>query len=138
MRLVLDTNEFIGALDVVKNPASEILLNRLIESFPKHTVYIPRTIINEVRRNLTPSIFVEFIQIIPSIATIDEDIVVPFEIGIKYEFMGLKPADAFIAAYSEWIKADALITENRHFLSRKANLPFKILTAENCLKILDR
>lgn len=45
----------------------------------------------------------------------DEDIVVPFEIAFKYETKGLKPADAFIAAFTEWVGADVLVTENRHF-----------------------
>jgi hypothetical protein len=50
--------------------------------------------------------------------------------------MGLKEADALIAAYTEWAGADALVTENRHFLNKHPNLPFKVLTAEKCLKIM--
>lgn len=64
MRLVLDTNEFIAALGVVKNPASETLLAELLETFPKHTIHLPRTIINEVRRNLSPILFTNFIKTI--------------------------------------------------------------------------
>ena len=138
MRLVIDTNEFIAALGVVKNPTSEVLFNLLVESFPKHTIHIPRTIINETRHNLPPIIFDQFIRIIHPIVTIDEDIMVPFEIGVKYEVLGLKPADAFIAAYTEWVGADALVTENRHFITRQSNLPFKVLTAGDCLKILSK
>lgn len=136
MRFVLDTNEFVAAVGVVKNPASEILFNTLVGLFPKHTLHIPRTIINEVKRNMHPRIFVEFIKIVQPIANIDEDILVPFELGAKYESMGLKPADAFIAAYTEWTGADVLVTENRHFLSRRQDLPFKVITAEGCLRIL--
>jgi len=138
LRFVLDTNEFVAALGVVKNPASEIIFNVLVESFPKHTLHIPRTIINEVKRNVHPRIFAEFINIVQPLASIDEDILVPFELGAKYEALGLKPADAFIAAYTEWTGADALVTENRHFLSRRSDLPFKVLTAEGCLKILGK
>ena len=123
MRFILDTNEFIAASGSVKHPASEALLNLLLDSFPKHTLHLPRTIINELRANLSAALFSELIKVIQPIASIDEDIVVPFEIGSKYESMGLKPADAFIAAYAEWVEADALVTENRHFLSRKADLP---------------
>ena len=43
-------------------------------------------------------------------------------------------ADAFIAAYTEWVGADALITENRHFFKHNPDLPFKVLTADKCLK----
>lgn len=138
MRFVLDTNEFVAALGVVKNPASGIIFNALMGSSPKHTLHIPRTIINEVKRNIHPRIFAEFIKIIRPIAGIDEDILVPFEIGMKYESLGLKSADAFIAAYVEWAGAEVLVTENRHFLSRQSNLPFQVLTAEACLKILDK
>ena len=49
---------------------------------------------------------------------------------------GLKPADAFIAAYVEWTGAYALVTENRHFLNRHSTLPFKVLNAGGCLKLI--
>lgn len=138
MRFVLDTNEFVAALGIVKHPPSELLFNILVASFPKHTIHIPRIIISEVRNNLAPIIFTNFIKIAQDIAVIDENALVPFELGAKYETKGLKSADALIAAYVEWTGADALVTENRHFLSRQAGLPFKILTAENCLKILNK
>jgi hypothetical protein len=57
-------------------------------------------------------------------------------IRLNYETKGLKPADAFIAAYAEWVGADVLVTENRHFLSCNPDLPFKVLTAEKCLKLI--
>ena len=93
-------------------------------------------IVNEVRSNLAPIRFKEFINLIQSVADVDEDIFVPFELGIKYNSMGLKSADAFIAAYAEWVGADLLISENRHFLTRSSNLPFKVLTAEKSLKVI--
>lgn len=42
--------------------------------------------------------------------------------------------EAFLAAYTEWVGADALITENRHFLTRHPDLPFRVLTAEAFLR----
>ena len=97
---------------------------------------IPRTIFEEVKRNLSPESFREFISFINALTTIDEDIVVPFEIAIKYEAKGLKPADAFIAAFTAWVGAEVLVTENRHFLNRHTDLPFEVLTAEECLKLI--
>ena len=91
-------------------------------------------IVEEVRRNVTPEAFREFLSIVRELTTIDEDLVVPFELGTKYEQAGLKPADAFIAGYAEWVGSDALITENRHFLTRHPDLPFRVLTAEAFLK----
>jgi hypothetical protein len=89
-----------------------------------------------VRRNLVRSEFRDFFEFISELTGIDEDFLVPFELGVKYEAKGFKEADALIAAYTEWVGADALITENRHFLSKNPDLPFKILTAEKCLRII--
>ena len=74
--------------------------------------------------------------LINSLTKIDEDVEVQFELGAKYELLGLKPQDAFIGAYAEWVGADALVTENRHFLSRREDLPFKVVNAQHCLKML--
>ena len=93
-------------------------------------------IVKEVRANLTPEAFKEFLKFINLLTTIDEDIVVPFEIVFRYETMRFKPVDAFIAAYTEWVGADVLVTENRHFLTQRLGLPFKILTAKNCLNFI--
>jgi hypothetical protein len=90
----------------------------------------------EVRNNLHASLFTAFIRFMNEFGTIDEDILVPFEIGVKYEDMGLKSADAFIAAYTEWVGASFLVSENRHFLARKTNLPFKVINATDCLKLI--
>jgi hypothetical protein len=45
-------------------------------------------------------------------------------------------ADAFIAAYTEWVGADVLVIENRHFLNHHPDLPFKVLTAQECLNLI--
>lgn len=90
----------------------------------------------EVRRNLVHDIYREFFEFISELTVIDEDFLVPFELGARYEMKGLKEADAFIAAYAEWTGADALVTENRHFLNKHPDLPFKVLTAEKCLRLM--
>lgn len=136
MLVILDSNEYIFALGPVRDPSC----GKLFETILKHTedifVRAPRLIIEEVRNNLTPEAFKEFINLINSLTKIDEDIEISFELGSKYELKGLKPADAFIAAYTEWTGADALVTENRHFLSRKSDLPFKVINARSCLKLI--
>ena len=138
MLLILDSNEYIFALGAIRDPLCEKLLERISEYPRSISLRIPRLIIEEVRNNLTPEAFKEFMILINTLTTIDEDIEVPFELGAKYEAKGLKPADAFIAAYTEWTGADALVTENRHFLSRQTDLPFKVLAAEGCLKTLGK
>ena len=136
MRLVIDSNEYIFAFGPAKTDASLKLIERLLETRHSHIVLLPRTIFEEVKRNLSPEYLREFISFINAFTTIDEDFLIPFEIGAKYEAKGFKEADALIAAYAEWVAADALITENRHFLHHHPNLPFKILTSEKCLKII--
>lgn len=136
MLFVIDSNVYIFGFGFIKDPASDAFILTLLEKHNVHTIRIPRRIIEEVRSHLSPEDFIKFIKVINTLTIIDEDFVVPFEIAVKYELQGLKPADAFIAAYTEWVGADALVTENRHFLCRNPNLPFKILDAENCLKLI--
>jgi len=137
LRLVIDTNEYLFAFGLLKLSVCEELIAVILEQSPRHTIRISAKIVEEVRRNLTGEAFREFIGFLKALSiTIDEDFLVPFELGAKYESKGLKPADAFIAAYAEWTGADILITENRHFLTLHTDLPFRILPAKRCLKFL--
>jgi len=120
----------------VNDPDCEEFLSIIAK---ESSLYIPRifrSIVREVSHNLFPEDFQKFIKFINTVTKIDEDFLIPFELGAKYEAKGLKPADALIAAYTEWVGADVLVTENRHFLSRHRNLPFKVLTAKDCLKFI--
>ena len=134
MLIILDSNEYIFSFGLHKKPFATTLLEKLVETFPQNIIRIPRTIAKEVKRNISDQEFKEFILFIHTLTKIDEDIVVPFELVFKYEMIDLKPTDAFIAAYADFIHADILVSENRHFLSRH-NLSFKVLTAEKFLKI---
>jgi predicted nucleic acid-binding protein len=134
--LVIDSNEYILAFGPSKELSSKSLLDLLLEKSLEHSLRISRLSVEEIRRHLTPETFREFTGFISSLTTIDEDFIVPFELGAKYESKGLKPPDAFIAAYVEWVGADVLVTENRHFLTLHIDLPFRILQAEKCLNLL--
>lgn len=136
MEFVLDANIYIFAFGIAKHEICKSFLKTVTEQGTIHSVRICRTIVEEVSNNLTRQEFREFISFINDITDIDEDFLIPFDIGSKYEWRGLKPADALIAAYCEWTGADMLVTENRHFLSRHADLPFKVLTSEKCLKLI--
>lgn len=114
-----------------------MLLNILLEYNEAFFIRINRTIFNEVRANLTIEEFKEFILFTHNFTMqIDEDFDIPFALGSKYEALGLKPADALIGAYAEYVGAEILVSENRHFLSRHSNLPFKICNAAQCLKLI--
>jgi predicted nucleic acid-binding protein len=134
--LVVDSNVYIFGFGLVRVPSCKNLIYEVIENPELYTLRIPRTIVEEVRTHLAPEDFSTFIRVVNTLTTIDEDFLIPFELGSKYESRGFKPADAFIAAYAEWVGADALVTENRHFLSKNPSLPFKVLTAEKCLKFI--
>jgi predicted nucleic acid-binding protein len=136
LQLVLDSNEYIFALGLSRKKSCETLLKHLINNISSHSICTCRTIIEEVRVNLTIKDFHNFVKFVNIFTNIDEDFLIPFELGAKYESRGLKDADALIAAFSEWTGADALVTENRHFLSRRRGFPFKVLTAEKCLKLI--
>ena len=136
LKLVIDTNQFIFRFGSLANSASKAFINKLPDLIPRISIHIPRTIVNEVRNNLSAMKFKEFMIFIQAVGQIDDDHVVPVELAVKYASMGLKSADALIAAYTEWVKADMLVSENRHFLTRKSGLPFKVLTASQCLKLL--
>ena len=136
MLLVLDSNEYIFAFGISRKPICENLLDAILDTYPQHDIRIPRLISDEVRRHLTTEEYREFIEFITNLTSIDEDFVVPFELGVRYEIKGLKPADAFIAAYVEWTGAEILVTENRHFLRNFSSLPFKILNAAGCIKLI--
>lgn len=136
MLFVIDSNVYIFGFGFVKVPHCSNLILTIIEKYNLHTLRVSRRIVEEVRSHLSPEDFTKFIKVINILTKIDEDFVVPFEIAVKYEAKGFKPADAFIAAYTEWVGADALVTENRHFFSLHSNLPFKVVTAEKCLKLI--
>ena len=135
MLLVLDSNEFIFALGNPRKQSCELLLDKILDTFPKNTIRIARIIIEEVKRNVSPGAFKEFMSLVNTITHIDEDISVPFELGAQYEALGLKSSDALIGAFVEWSGAEVLVSENRHFLNRRT-LPFRIINAETCLKLL--
>jgi len=136
LRLVLDSNEYIFAFGSAQKPVCALLINTILSVHPEHSLRIPRLITEEVSRHLTLKACKEFMGFINNLTAIDEDFVVPFELGAQYEARGLKPADAFIAAYVEWTGAEVFVSENRHFLRRTSSLPFHILNADNCIKLL--
>lgn len=138
MQLVIDANVYIFGLGLVEVPSCKELILTILEKPSLYILRISRNIVEEIRRHLSPEDFHEFITIVNRITKVDEDFLIPFELGAKYEIKGLKPSDALIAAYVEWIGADVLVTENRHFLSRQKDLSFKVINAEGCLKILSK
>lgn len=136
MEVVLDANEYIFAFGLYRKKSCEVLIETLANETIPAVIRVCRSVIHEVRDNLMPDDQKAFFEFISSVTEIDEDYIVPFETGNRYEAKGFKPADAFIAAYTEHIGAEFLISENRHFLSRSKELPFNVVTAERFLHIM--
>lgn len=134
MRLVLDSNEYLFAYGRQRKPACQALLGHIVSNPRRYVLRVSRTILEEVRRNVASRGFKEFWVLLRALGvSIDEDSEVPFEIGAKYQSLGLKPGDAFIAAYTEWTGAEHLVTENRDFLGL-ARPPFMVVRAEEFLR----
>jgi len=136
LHFVLDANEYIFGMGIFRKESCESLVEFFLSNPSMHSVAVCRTLVEEVRDNLAPKDFQKFIKFINIFSTIDEDFLIPFELGFRYEMLGLKEADALIAAYAEWVGADILVSENRHFLAKHSNLSFRILNAETCLKFM--
>lgn len=64
----------------------------------------------------------------------ENDDLVPMALYAKYVSRNLKSADALIAAYSEWVKAELLVSENRDFLALSTPLPFRVVKAAAFLR----
>jgi hypothetical protein len=54
-----------------------MLLDTILDTFPAHSVRIPRLIIEEVNRHLTPEEFKEFIDFVTNLTTIDKILLSP-------------------------------------------------------------
>ncbi|HHT9125682.1 MAG TPA: hypothetical protein ACFYD6_07670 [Candidatus Brocadiia bacterium] len=93
MLLVLDSNEYIFALGSVRDPLCEKLLDIIAENPENIFICISRLIVAEVRSNLTPEAFKEFMLFLHKRTKIDDDADIPFELGAKYEAIGFKPAE---------------------------------------------
>ncbi len=132
--LILDTNEYIFGLTGTKQSSAE-LLDRVGDL----TVVIPAMVVREVRVNLEHryQLGKEFFRLLATgknftILWADP----PQEIIEKHIALGFAEEDAAIAAAAEWVSAEFVISENRHFLQRKIGLSFQTINAEKASELL--
>jgi hypothetical protein len=134
LRLVLDSNEYIGGLGTLASPSSIQLFQHLTTTPIEHEIYASRVIVEEVRRHFPPSRFQGFWHMLIVLdVTVLEEWEIPSAALDRYTKMGFKPGDAAIAACAEVAGAAIVITENRDFHGR-SGLPFRPLRAEEFLK----
>jgi hypothetical protein len=132
--LILDTNEFIFGLTGTKQSSVDLL-----DHLGALTIVIPAMVVREARANLQHryQLGKEFFRLVATgknftILWIDP----PQEIIEKHIALGFAEEDAAIAAAAEWVGAEFVISENRHFLQRKAGLSFLTIDAERALELL--
>lgn len=131
MLLTLDANEYIFAFGPEPKASCGLLLDAIAKG-PPCAIRICRPTVAEVRKHLAPQDFRDFLAYLQSLeVAIDEEEFVPYEFGANFLARGLKPGDAFLAGYAEWVGAQCLISENRKDLVDHPELfPFQVLTAE--------
>ena len=138
MRVVLDSNIFIFALRSENPLFAEILKLAGVQ----YGCIIPNLVLGEVVERLKVLEGKEFasftLYLLQSLnITIIADELIPEELIQKYRNRGAKEGDALIAAFTEWIKADYLVTENRDFL-KEIKLDFKTMCGEEFLRLLPK
>jgi predicted nucleic acid-binding protein len=114
MRICIDSNQFILALTQADPEAEELILN-----LAEFGVFVPRLVMKEVTRNLAADRVDYLHRLIADNARfhIVDASTLP-ELIEKYVALGL-PAktDALIGAFTAWVGAQYLISDNRRFLS---------------------
>ena len=136
-KVVLDSNQFIFALRDEEEFCAKIIK---LSGIRFETV-ISETIINEVfsrLKELENKDFASFIiHAIKNLKIkIYDDTLIPSTMIKKYLERGAKKGDASIAAFTEWIQADYLVTENRHFLRELEIDAFETINAEDFMGII--
>jgi hypothetical protein len=144
MRLILDANEYILGLDETSGEVDSIrliheVLPKLIEEVENFALLIPDIVRDEVQRNMPRRTLNRFYRLVTS----DPKILygwlyeVPPELLDKYVTKGLKPPDATVAAFAEWLKADFLISDNRHIYEQLKVDEFVTCTAAEFVRLVD-
>jgi len=129
MHICIDSCIFIHGVQT-----SDAAVRQLIKIIgPKLQLPIPRLVPQEVTRNLrSPEQVRQFYKLFheTSFAFIVDD-PIPETLFNKYTHLGLPAkADAFIGAFTKWIGARYLISDNRYFLRALKTDAFEVIEAE--------
>ncbi len=126
MIIVLDSNEYINFLS-----KKQAQLSKVLES---HTVHANELVVKEVLRNVPEGMKKDFYALLMKNSIVLHSEKLPKHLQEKYEKRGLKKGDIVIAAFCENIKADYLISENRHFLRERVFDKFNVVNLKGFLK----
>ena len=135
--VVLDSNELIFGL-TGNEQYPKLLIDNLGKLNPKYDFRISRQILKDVLDNIPENCQEKFFRLVNyGIVNYDSQYVDKYLLS-KYKNLKFKKGDIVIAAYTELINANYLISENRHFLKELKTRKFKIANAEQFLKDLIR
>lgn len=133
MQVVLDSNEFLFTFLVKKKEC--ILVLRACRNM---NAVIPSIVLEEVSENIKiesdkdqSGKVRKFISESGWFKVIDDN-QIPNLLFEKYIKKGLKKEDAVISAFTEWVGAKYLISENRHFLQLNTK-DFEVVSAKQFL-----
>ena len=134
MRICIDSCIFIQGLSLL-DPASSRVLELIGPDVP---LVIPRLIAQEITRNLRTTAqvrrFYRLFHERPFAFIVDEP--VPRNLVEVYAQKGLsQKADAYIAAFADWMQARYLISDNRHFLRHLTTTSFQVVDASGFLSL---
>ncbi|HLD42470.1 MAG TPA: hypothetical protein VJB08_00595 [Candidatus Nanoarchaeia archaeon] len=126
-KIVLDSNEYVFHFTNRSQFLPELTRT------PDIKIFINSLIFREVLQNISKSSINPFIKMLqdPVFVAIG---VVPDTLINKYSLLGLKKGDTVIAALCEFVNAECLITENRHFLREVSIGAFTILSSKDFMK----
>ena len=128
MIIAIDSNEYINFLN--QRP---LILNGILEN-EKIAIFINEIIVKEVLRHVKETIKKDFYKLLFAYNINVYNQRLPSHLLQKYKGMGLKKGDIEIAAFCENIKADYLVTENRHFLKAFKINKFRIASLKEFLE----
>jgi len=131
--VTLDSNELIFGLTGNKQ-YPKILIDNLKDLSRNYDFRINRQILKEVLDNIPNQYKEKFFKLVNYGLLNYDNKLIDKKLIKKYKNLKLKKGDNVIAAFTELINADFLISENRHFLKWLQTRKFKILNAEQFLK----
>lgn len=144
MRLILDTNEYIFGLNPHSGrPASIRLLaaiGALLQEPLDFTLLVPEIVREEVQHNIPPAFEGDFYRYVTSSPKIIFGSLydVPVDLFEQYHrVLGLKSADALIAAFADWQEVDFLVSDNRHIYAELQVERFVTCTAAEFMRLLE-
>ncbi len=139
--LVLDANEYIFGLSELKDTCVKLL--DVLPFVEGVKVVVSNTVLDEAARNLryVHSILVtKFNDLIYGYEkfSVVSDERLPQSLVEEYQRLGLpSEADARIGAFVEWVKADFLVSENRHFLKKLKTTAYQVIDAAEALRRIE-